>query len=51
MAHNPALGCSMQFSCWDAGRTKATFVLTKEAVRGGENRNACALLDPASELV
>jgi hypothetical protein len=34
MALNPALGCSMQFSCWEAGQTKATLVLTKEAVRG-----------------
>jgi hypothetical protein len=31
MALNPALDCSMQFSCWEAGQTKATLVLTKEA--------------------
>src|SRR6266851_5985382 len=40
------------FRAGDARRTKATFVLTKEAaVCEGRNRNACALLDPASELV
>src|SRR3984893_9739340 len=52
MALNPAMDCSMQFSCWEAGQTKATLVLTNQAaVRGGGNRKACALLDPASELV
>src|SRR5216683_1515303 len=52
MALNPALDCSMQFSCWEAEQTKATLVLTNQAaVRGGANRNARALLDPASELV
>src|SRR5450755_3463300 len=85
MALNPALDCFMQFSCWEAGQTKATLVLMKEAavcavprrarpltassaahhalrelarrfpsrsvIRKGGNRNACALLDPATELV
>src|SRR5216683_7488996 len=52
MALDPALSCSMQFSCWEAGQTKATLVLTNQAAAcGGGNGNACALLDPASELV